>query len=167
MIVPVPEAEHAVRRFRAHLDPSAAWGVPAHVTVLYPFVPPEHIDEDVLVALGQAIGSVPAAPAVFRRVERFGDSVVWLAPEPAALFRELTRAVWARFPGCPPYAGAHDDIVPHLTIGDSASESDLSTAAESVRAHLPIQANVVTAHLICGSRAPDSWRTVAELPLGA
>ena len=39
VLVPVPEAERAVSRHRARLDGAAARGVPAHVTVLYPFVP--------------------------------------------------------------------------------------------------------------------------------
>jgi hypothetical protein len=32
--------EPAVSRHRARLDRAAAWGVPAHVTILYPFVTP-------------------------------------------------------------------------------------------------------------------------------
>jgi hypothetical protein len=39
VLVPVPEAERVVSRYRARLDGAAALGVPAHVTVLYPFVP--------------------------------------------------------------------------------------------------------------------------------
>ena len=41
ILVPVPEAGPVVGRLRARLDRSASRGVPAHVTVLYPFVPPE------------------------------------------------------------------------------------------------------------------------------
>ena len=40
VIVPVPEAEPAVGGLRAALDRAAVWGVPAHVTLLYPFVTP-------------------------------------------------------------------------------------------------------------------------------
>ena len=40
VIVAVPAAEPAVRAHRQQFDRAAAWGVPAHVTVLYPFVPP-------------------------------------------------------------------------------------------------------------------------------
>jgi hypothetical protein len=43
VLVPVPEAERAVSRHRARLDAAAALGVPAHVTVLFPFVPPSEI----------------------------------------------------------------------------------------------------------------------------
>lgn len=37
LIVRIPEAEPAVRRWRDRFDPSAEAGVPAHVTVLFPF----------------------------------------------------------------------------------------------------------------------------------
>jgi len=47
LIVEVPEAEPAVARWRAQLDPLAAQGVPAHVTVLYPFLPVTEIDGQV------------------------------------------------------------------------------------------------------------------------
>jgi hypothetical protein len=40
VLVPVPEAERGVSGHRNRLDRAAVWGVPAHVTVLYPFVPP-------------------------------------------------------------------------------------------------------------------------------
>jgi hypothetical protein len=36
----VPEAEPVVGVTRARYDRSGRWGVPAHVTVLFPFVPP-------------------------------------------------------------------------------------------------------------------------------
>jgi hypothetical protein len=44
LIVEVPEAESAVAGLRAHLDASAPLGIPAHFTVLYPFMPPSRVD---------------------------------------------------------------------------------------------------------------------------
>jgi 2'-5' RNA ligase len=166
VIVAVPAAEAAVGRVRAELDRSAQWGVPAHVTVLYPFVPPKHIDNDVVAVLAAAIGTVPAFDVTFSRVGWFGDGVAWLAPEPDQPFRALTAAVWQRFPDRPPYRGAFDDVVPHLTIGHDAPVTVLRPAADAVAARLPIQARVAAAQLIQGSHEPDSWRTVAELALG-
>lgn len=166
LIVPVPEAEEAVRPFRASLDRSATWGVPAHVTVLFPFLPPGRIDEAVLTALGAAVASVPAFTTTFRRVRWFDDTVVWLAPEPDRPFRDLTAAVWRRFPETPPYAGEHTDSMPHLTIGHDHPRPLLDRAAASVSAHLPVQAAVGTVRLVRGSDAPASWHTVAEFPLG-
>ncbi len=65
---------------------------------------------------------------------------MWLAPRPDRPFRDLTTAVWRRFPEAPPYAGAYAEIVPHLTIGHGAARDVLSRAADSVSTHLPIDA---------------------------
>jgi hypothetical protein len=48
LVVLVPEAEPLVKPFRDRYDPSAAAGVPAHITLLYPFKPPDEIDSTVL-----------------------------------------------------------------------------------------------------------------------
>jgi hypothetical protein len=43
VVVPVPEADPVVTRYRACLDPAAGLGVPPHVTILAPFLPPRLI----------------------------------------------------------------------------------------------------------------------------
>jgi hypothetical protein len=88
-------------------------GVPAHVTVLFPFLPPEEIDEASLEAL---FARFRAFDVTFDRLERFEDGTPWLHPSPSAPFVDLTSAVWQRWPGHPPYEGAHDEPIPHLTV---------------------------------------------------
>lgn len=166
VLVPVPPAESVAGKFRASLDPAAALGVPAHVTVISPFVPPEHIDDAVIGALAAAIRSVPAFDVTFARVRWFGRKVVWLAPEPAGPFAALTAAVWRGFPACPPYGGAHDDTVPHLTVGMDHPAAVLAAAARAIEPGLPFTARVAVALLMQGSEQRGSWLTVAELPLG-
>ena len=165
VVVPVPEAEPRVGVLRAALDPSATLGVPAHVTILYPFVPPAAIDDGVLAALGEVFAAAPAFEVGFSKVSWFGEDSVWWAPEPAEPFVALTRAVSARF-GLLPYEGAHAGIRPHLTIGHEAPIERLRAAEAEVAAGPPVLAAVRSAVLMAGSRAPGSWTTVAELPLG-
>jgi 2'-5' RNA ligase len=166
LIVPIPEAEPAVGPFRASLDRAASWGVPAHVTVLYPFLPPERIDEAVLAAVRDIVAAVPRSDVWLSRVDWFGDSVVWLAPQPDRVFRDLTAAVWRRFPEAPPYAGVHSEVVPHLTIGHDAARPVLENAAAAVSAQLPIRATVGLVRLIAGTPDHGRWLTVNEFPLG-
>ena len=47
LIVEVPDAEPIVGEHRQRWDTSAALGVPAHVTVLFPFMHPSDIDNSV------------------------------------------------------------------------------------------------------------------------
>jgi 2'-5' RNA ligase len=166
LIVPVPEAEPVVGPWRATLDRAASWGVPAHITVLYPFLAPGDIDETVLSALRQIAAAVPRFGCALTHVGWFGERVVWLAPRPQEPLRDLTHAVWRRFPGAPPYGGAFDKVVPHLTVGHDAALPRLRRAADAVAARLPVHAAVSSLRLISGSDAPGSWHTVAELPLG-
>jgi 2'-5' RNA ligase len=161
----LPRADTILGQHRARLDRSAAWGVPAHVTVLYPFVPPASIDDDVLVGLARAVATVPAFQVVLRRFDWFDGKVLWLAPEPAECFLALTTAVRQRFPDIAPYAGAHPDPVPHVTIGHDAPREVLVAAARAIEPHLPIREDVTVATLLRGSPDPGSWHTVAEFPL--
>src|SRR5215213_340552 len=89
VIVPVPEAEPVVGRWRARHDAAATAGVPAHVTVVYPFLSADRVDE---AALREEVGSLPAFAATFASTGRFPD-LLYLAPEPADPFRALTGAL--------------------------------------------------------------------------
>ena len=48
LICRVPEAERYIAHYRQRFDPSARRNVPAHVTILYPFMAPPLVDADVL-----------------------------------------------------------------------------------------------------------------------
>jgi 2'-5' RNA ligase len=114
LIVPVPEAEPAVAHLRLEHDPMARLGVPAHITVHFPFAPPDRVDEAAVAAL---VATRAAVTYELSSVEYFDDDVTYLAPRPAAPFSELIDASAARWPEYPRYDGAVADIVPHLTVG--------------------------------------------------
>jgi len=57
-VVVVPEAEPLVSDWRAQHDWSAQRGVPTHITLLYPFVPTEKVDDEVIPHLTVAEGGV-------------------------------------------------------------------------------------------------------------
>ncbi|WP_344868754.1 2'-5' RNA ligase family protein [Amycolatopsis ultiminotia] len=167
LIVPVPAADPVVGRHRRELDHSAVWGVPAHLTISYPFLAPGRITEAVVGELRALLSRVESFGCVFRRVEWFGNEVVWLAPEPAEPFHRLIELVWRRFPECPPYGGAHREVVPHLTVGSTRlGEPDaLRRAAVAVGAELPFRAVIDRVRLVAGATAPGSWHPVTEFGL--
>src|SRR6188474_1156057 len=117
---------------RQHHDPMAPLGVPAHVTVLYPFLPSAELTPAVRRRIARLTRDVRPFEVRFERTGRF-PGVVWLAPEPAEPFVALTELLAGAFPEYPPYGGAHDEIVPHLTLGLGA-ERVLGGLARSVRA---------------------------------
>ena len=112
LLVEVPEAEPLVRRWRMDLDPHAALGVPAHITVLFPFAPPPLISTTILDRLGELLTAVDAFNYNLIETGWFGDSVLWLAPDPPDPFRSLTRRIGDAFTDYPPYGGRFGEPVP-------------------------------------------------------
>ncbi|MBM7518810.1 GNAT family N-acetyltransferase [Nocardioides nitrophenolicus] len=166
LIVTVPEADGVVGPHRARFDRAAAWGVPAHVTVLFPFLPPEQVTPDVLGRLADAVVAVPAFTASFAETAWFGEDVLFLAPRPADRFVALTSAVTTAFPGQQPYGGAHAEVVPHLTVGHDAPVTALRAAEVEVRGALPVTAEIAAVELWQGGDEEASWAAVDALPLG-
>ena len=139
LIIEVSAAEDAVGCWRRQFDPQALLGVPPHVTVLYPFAPPDRID-DVLVSKLESLLS-PIHPFDFQLVGTnwFGDhDVLWLAPEPAESIRHLTKTLAVAFPEYPPYGGEFDGTTPHLTVAPQGTPEELHRAEHDIQPHLPI-----------------------------
>jgi 2'-5' RNA ligase len=165
LIVALPEAEPHVAALRMAHDPSAAQGVPAHVTLLHPFRPLAAVDA----ALRAAIVAVAARSAPFDvrfvRPGRF-EQTLYLAPDPPGPFVALVRALAAAFPEHPPYGGRHADVRPHLTVAQGAAAT-LDAAAAALARALPrggIAARVRTLELIANEHG--RWRRVHAWTLG-
>jgi len=166
LIIEVPEAEPAVRRHRACLDASAPLGVPAHITILFPFMPPETIDKVALARLEELFADVSRFRFVLDHTDWFGDDVLWLGPSDPRPFRALTQRVFLAYPAYPPFEGQFDDVVPHLTIGHGHPLSALRSAENSVRAWLPIEASASAVTLITQQHPGGYWARTALFQLG-
>ncbi len=169
VIVPVPTAEPVVAAHRRELDVAASWGVPAHVTIVYPFAPADVLSDALVDRLAAVVATIPSFGLVFDRCAWFGEDVLWLAPVDPVPFRALVDAVAGEFPQWPPYGGAHGDVVPHLTVGERrrGSLARLRAAEADVAPRLPVEADVDHALLMAGTDRPDSWAALARLPLSA
>jgi 2'-5' RNA ligase superfamily len=138
LVILVPESEELVGEWRAKHDWSAQHGVPAHITLLYPFAPTEKVDVPLLSDLRDLFAEQAAFGYRLPRVDRFSD-VAWLAPEPAEPFEELIALIVSRYPEYPPYEGAHDVVIPHLTVAEG--ERELQDEVEAaLTPHLPLAA---------------------------
>ena len=167
LIVPVHEATASVEPWRERLDPFSARGMPTHVTVEYPFLPPAQIDD----AVRGDLREIFAAESVFgfelASVQWFDERVVWLAPEPDLLFRHLTASVLALWPHLRPYGGQPGLVPPHLTIGVSEPVEKLREAGDALERLLPIACTAREVWLMSGTSAPGSWTVDARFPLAA
>ncbi|GAA3802872.1 2'-5' RNA ligase family protein [Sphaerisporangium flaviroseum] len=163
LLVTVPEAEPLVGRWRQRYDASAAAGVPAHVTVLYPFLERARIDDGVLGDLETLLGAHRAFDVRFRSCARFPD-VLYLAPVPDGPFRALTEAVTGRWPEAPPYGGRFAEVVPHLTIAHDQGLSVYDEIEADLTGRLPVTARVSSVRLLV--RDGTQWHERAMFPLG-
>jgi hypothetical protein len=76
LLVEVPEAEPAVARHWERLDANALLGIPAHVTVLFPFMAPQMIGPPVLADLERLFAAVRRFRFELARTDWFGDEVL-------------------------------------------------------------------------------------------
>jgi 2'-5' RNA ligase len=163
VVVVADAAEPAVGRWRSRFDGSAAVGVPAHITVLYPFLPLDEVTPAVVERLAAIVATEPSFEVTFARFGRFPGSVLWLDPEPAEPFRRLTYAVWSAWPQTPPYGGLYADVTPHLTVAEHAEPVLLDEICAEVASALPVSMTVSHADLL--AIRDGTWRTYASLPL--
>ena len=166
LIACVPEAEALVAPLRERFDASARLGVPAHVTVLFPFVAPEAIDASVL----QRIESVLSAAQPFRfslaKVARFPETT-YLEPEPSAPFAALTEALVREFPQFLPYGGEFPTVVPHLTVAHgSAAEATIAQAQLEAALARHGTVNSTCSVLALMENSSGMWKQMHVLPLG-
>ncbi len=160
----MPEAAPTVDQWRVPYTRHGGLGVPAHVAVLYPFAPRASLDETLLGQVCQLAERHAAFDVVFRRVERWPDGIVYLPPEPPAPFVSLTEDACARWPAYPPYGGAHEEHLPHLTVSHDEAVAD--RAARAVAGALPIAARAHELTLLVEGE-DGRWQAEARFRLGA
>jgi hypothetical protein len=166
IIVPVLEAEPLLGAFRERHTVEGGQGMPAHVTLLYPFTDTSLLDAGRVRAVANVIAGFEAFAFSVGTPGRFpeNDRVLALRPDPEAIFRAMTRALVAAFPEHQPYGGKYADALPHATvaIGDDAL---LSAIERELAPHLPIAADATEATLVELDDATSTWRVRHRLPL--
>lgn len=163
IIVPVPEAEGLVGAWRDRYDPSASRGVPAHITLLFPFLAADRVGAEGLAFLDELFATTAPVQASLVEVRAF-PGVLYLAPEPATWFVSLTHALSARF-GLLPYGGVHEQVVPHLTIVQGGEAAVMAEIAAQAAPCLPIEFAAREAWLM-EQRDRGYWQREATFPIG-
>lgn len=164
----VPEAESVWGSYRAQHDPSAAMGMPAHITVIWPFKHPDEIAADVMARIAAITATQPCFNVSFHQIAAFDKTALFLTPEPSWPFLQLTSAVWRAYPEFPPYGGIHAELIPHLTIGqfdDEQTFEQISTKVElTAKRALPLTA--LLTQLCLMEQIDGIWRRRHAFSLG-
>jgi 2'-5' RNA ligase len=164
VILPIPEVEPIVGPRRLQYDAAARLGVPAHVTLLYPFRPADTVSDEIK-TLREICASIPAFSFSFIEVRRF-PATVYLHPDKSEMFAQITEALVKLWPDCKPYGGAFADIIPHLTVADKQEVKTLTEVESFLRLQLPIRC-VAREVLLLTCDEAGMWSTVASFPLSA
>jgi 2'-5' RNA ligase len=165
IVVLTPEAEPLIGAIYRSNSSAGADGMTTHVTLLVPFVHAGELDRDVDVRLRAVFGSFAPFDFALTRLKRFQGGILYLAPEPSRPFVDLTNRLWSAFPDYPPYEGIHDEVVPHVTVAESADDGLLARIAVDLEPQLPLACRAEVATVV--ERGADCrWRPRVAFPLG-
>lgn len=168
LIVPVPAAEAVIAPYRRQFDPSAGQGVPAHVTLLYPFLAPDTLDDRALAILAEIAASTEPFSFELRRAERYPGLLV-LPPEPDQGFAALRERLIGAWPQIVPYEGRYGlRPPPHVTVAWSDAFKpggcpDFAPIEADLAPRLPIRDRAT--ELLLEVRRDDRWSVLARFPL--
>jgi 2'-5' RNA ligase len=165
VLVPVLDTGPLVRELRLQYDPSAKAGVPPHVTLMFPFLPPSELTEAKVNALAVLLSGEERFEFSLTRVREFEQGVVYLEPEPAEPFILLTRKIGDLFDLLPFGGEFGDTAVPHLTVTTPESGMTSQQIAAHFEPVLPIRTTANQGWLMVGNNI-STWTVVREMHFG-
>ena len=158
LVLLVPALEPKIDDLRARHDPAARQGMPAHITVLYPFMDPVKIGPTQRNRLAEVIRGFQPFDLTFQRIGRFPEAL-WIQPDPTEAIIAMVQAIVAAFPDYPPYRGQFETVIPHVTVGLGDS-FELAAVEPELRRRLadPVRQRVEAVALFTTVRR--KWREV-------
>jgi 2'-5' RNA ligase len=165
IVVPFPDVEAVVGGHRRALTTDGTDGMPAHVTLIYPFMDADRLGDQAIGEVGAVLGPFSQFDVTFARFGRFAavPPVLYLEPEPAEELREMIADLAREFPAFPPFGGIHEAVVPHLTIAQTEDGTAMTAAQDDVAHHLPIRTRVAEVALM--EHRGEAWRPRARVAL--
>lgn len=167
-LIPVPAAEPLVGKWRKKYDASAQRGVPAHITLIYPFQSPDKLDGGVTDQLKSLFENANPFSFELTKIATF-PAVIFLDPSPREPFIELIQKLVELYPDTPPCAGQYSTINPHLTLAVLPESADfqniLKTIAQDLTPQLPALAQATEVWLMVKDES-HLWRLRSKFKLG-
>lgn len=163
VIIPVPAVDELLATVATRYPGTVREGIPAHLSVLYPFIAAEQVDEQLIGVLsGLFTGQSPISVS-FAAVRR-NAGFVYLPPRPAGRIAQLVGTVRQRWPEVTPYAGLYGDVEPHVTIAICSSAETAVRIERDTHPVLPIPAELREAWLV---EFDGKWSLRARFEFGA
>lgn len=148
-VIPVPALDGILAEVAARWPARVRAGVPAHLTLLYPFAPAGELTAETIDP-AERLFSSSSGPltASFNRVE-IRPGIVLLPPEPAEPLLQLSRRFYQTWPQYPPYGGSYGEApAPHVTVALGASSGEATAIEEITAQRLPLSVDLDSAALV-------------------
>jgi 2'-5' RNA ligase len=163
--IQVPEAEALVNLWHQRHNERDVFDVPAHITLLYPFVPSTHITSTLLEELHLFFSTISSFRVTLARLGYFPNThVFYLAPEPTEPLRVLIELLTDRYPDILPYGGAFEKVIPHLTIAHNADSEMRQQITETFHHFEPIEIQITETCLMVQIEN-QRWQIRTRFPL--
>jgi len=131
-----------VAKIRSARDWSARVGVPAHITILGPFLPPEEITKNVLERMRIVFADARPIPVVLGELRLLGTTAC-LMPQSVGPFARLSRELEAISQRRTLVAGEY-----HLTVARESNTNDLERLRVHLEPRLPLRGTITEAILL-------------------
>ena len=165
LIIPPPPVQAFSYPWREEHDQESFIKVPAHITLFYPFVPPDKVDDSVA-QLEKLGGDTTPFDVLLDKYGQF-EGVLFLEPADPDPIKNLYQRVVESFPEY-----AHSEINsgiafhPHLTLARSDNPEGFTKLELPLEPHFSFTVNKI--HLYLGSPDDDiPYVPRAVIPLGA
>ena len=167
IIVPPPDVCGYADHYRAQYMADQFHTIEPHITVTYPFVPYDQLEE-ATPRLREVLASCPPRRVSLRHFAIFPDEgILFIEPADPERVLSIYRAVLAEFPEYPAYGGKFgDNIRPHLTVGVIPDREKLQKVYDELavqRLYIGFEVEQVVVKYKLDDGIWDTW---AELPLG-
>jgi len=154
-----------LERLRRRAVDDAADGVPAHLTLLYPFIEPGDLHRGVRRALADVAARHEPYAYGLAGPGSWPDTV-YVRVEPVDPFIRLQSDLARAFPAFPIYGRDADfEFVPHVTVAEGPAVADPTTVADPAWRALPVRATARAIEVIVRA-GTERWRTIWRIGLG-
>lgn len=135
-------------------------GIPAHITVLYPFIPPIRATQQTRDELAQLAAETDRFSVTITSLAQY-EITTYLDLEPEAPIQALTHHIFDHWPNYPPYGDIDLYIQPHMALAQGVIPSDVEATALP---YLPVNAEITHLTMMV-RRWSGRWMIDSEFPL--
>lgn len=162
LVTLLPAAQHLLE-VAATVNPALARpGIPAHATILYPFLPAAQLTATNAERLREVAASLPVVDVSLTEMVTERGFVAVAVPA----LQQAMESVCAAWPELRPYDGRFGATPPvHVTVAMGASDQEVERIAAAVARMLPVRERIEAVQVV--ALTAEGWRHSFSVPFGS